>query len=33
MWTIVDASTPMVGEDGMDYRNYGLLFGTGKPAA
>lgn len=28
MWTIVDASTPMVGEDGMDYRNYGLLFGT-----
>ena len=28
MWTIADASTPMVGEDGMDYRNYGLLFGT-----
>lgn len=21
MWTIADASTPMVGEDGMDYRN------------
>ena len=28
MWTIVDAATPMVGEDGMDYRNYGLLYGT-----
>ncbi len=28
MWTIVDEHTPMVGADGMDYRNYGLLFGT-----
>ncbi len=28
MWTIADAHTPVVGADGMDVRNYGLLFGT-----
>lgn len=27
MLTIVDGSTPMVGKDGMDFRNYGLLCG------
>ena len=28
MFTILTPDTPMVGEDGKDYRNYGLLYGT-----
>ena len=33
MWNIADASTSMVGEDGMDYRTMVCCSAPGKPAA